>query len=141
MEIVDFEGLEVGDDLLLITEWQKVQTISKIVKRDDYNLYLENGTKVSRWGSEKGAMAIKADHPDILEARELYELKAITSALNFGSTEFLKNPEIAKKIREIKDLMPDKIEDRISSLKSMCAIGSETSDLGNVAKKLLDKQN
>jgi len=140
MEIIDFDKIEIDDELLVLSNYGKTEKVATVTEKSRSELTLNDGQTISRWSRGADCTAIKANHPNILQARKDYHLRSILTALSFGRCELINNPEIAALLEQIHQVDPQGIDERIESLKSMSALGRESLSLKRVADSLISRK-
>lgn len=138
MIIVEFDSIDVGDEIIVITLYGNKQEVRTVTGKGISCLTLDDGNELSIWGRESGEIAIKANHPEVINAKEDFFFQSITKALSFGSDAITKNKEVRELLLRIYEIEKDQIDKRIKNLHSMSAIGRESQEISRVANKIYD---
>ncbi len=141
MDIVDFDSIDVGDEIIVITRYGNKQEVRTVIEKGSSSLKLDDGNELSTWGRGGGEIAIKANHPEVISAKEDFFFQSITKALSFSSEATLKNKEVRDLLLRIYDIEKEQIDKRIKNLQSMSAIGRESQEISKVAEKIYKDSN
>lgn len=141
MDIVNFDNIKVGDELLVISNYGRKQETKIVEEKGSYSISFTDGSKYSTWDRDKSEIAIEANHPSVIEAKKDFHLQSIVKALSFGSSDILDDPEVKALVLKIYDIAGDKIDKRIRQLQSMSALGKEAAEINEVAQKLYSQES